>query len=101
MSALDYIAVEDALEFDLRVRGAIPESLSGSLIIPTNRRPKDRGRFSRWHDSQTDMLRLDLYPGRPGRVRAHVLPIDSSGADVAPDIRAVQREVALAEATNA
>jgi hypothetical protein len=51
--------------------------------VPTNRRSKDRSRFSRWHDSQTDLIRLDLTPGRPGRVRARVLPVDPAGIDLA------------------
>ena len=35
------------------------------------RRSKVRSRFARWHDSQTDLMRLDLTPGRPGRVAVH------------------------------
>jgi hypothetical protein len=68
--------------FDLHVRGEIPPGLGGYLVVPTSRRAKDRGKFSRWHDAQTDLIRLDLYPGRPGRVRANVLEIDPTGADV-------------------
>jgi hypothetical protein len=50
------------------------------LIVATSRRNKDRAVFSRWHDSQSDLLRLDLYPGRPGRVRAQFLAVDPAGA---------------------
>jgi hypothetical protein len=64
------------------VRGAVPAALSGYLIVPTNRRAKDRSRFARWHDSQTDLIRLELTPGRPGRVRARVLPVDPAGVDL-------------------
>jgi hypothetical protein len=69
----------DALEtseFDLYVRGAIPECMNGSLVIATSRRHKSRSRFSRWHDSQADLLKLDVTPGRPGRVRASFLATD-------------------------
>jgi hypothetical protein len=72
--------------FDLRVRGTVPPELAGSLIVPTNRRHKNRAFFSRWHDSQTDLMRLDLSPGRPGRIRAHVLAVDPSAADVGADV---------------
>lgn len=65
--------------FDLHVRGEIPPQLGGSLIVATSRRNKDRTVFSRWHDSQSDLLRLDLQPGRPGRVRAQFLAIDPAG----------------------
>jgi hypothetical protein len=47
-----------------------------------SRRDKLRSAFSRWQDSQTDLLRLDLIPGRPSRVLGHVLPVDPSGADL-------------------
>lgn len=66
--------------FELHVRGAVPAALAGSLVVPTSRRHKDRRRFSRWHDSQTDLLRLDLHPGHPGRVTATMLEIDPLGA---------------------
>ncbi|HEY9287129.1 MAG TPA: hypothetical protein VIT43_03805 [Candidatus Dormibacteraeota bacterium] len=68
--------VRDAFEtseFDLYVRGMIPACMTGSLVIATSRRHKSRSLFSRWHDSQADLLKLDLTPGRPGRVRASFL----------------------------
>ncbi len=77
-----YAAREAASSFDLRVRGEVPAGLSGMLLVPTNRRAKDRAHFARWHDSQTDLMKLELFPGRPGRVRAHVLEVDPSAADV-------------------
>jgi hypothetical protein len=43
---------------------------------------KDRSVFRRWHDSQAELLRLDVRRGSPGRVTARFLEIDSSGADV-------------------
>jgi hypothetical protein len=63
-------------EFDLYVRGTIPACMSGSLVIATSRRHKSRSQFSRWHDSQADLLKLDVTPGRPGRVRASFLSTD-------------------------
>jgi len=70
------------ITFDLYVRGSVPKALEGSLVVAASRRNKDRKAFSRWHDSQADLFRIDLKPGKPGRVRAHLLPVDSSGADV-------------------
>lgn len=67
---------------DLHVRGEIPRELDGSLFVAMNRRHKDQAVFSRWHDSQADLLRLDVMPGRPGRVRAHILHIDPRAADL-------------------
>ena len=67
---------------ELYVRGEIPADLSGSLLVSTSRRHKSRSHFSRWHDSQTDLMKVDLIPGRPGRARASILPVDSSGADL-------------------
>ncbi len=75
------------IPWDLYVQGELPALLAGSLIVPTNRRNKDRRFFSRWHDSQTDLIRLDLYPGRPGRVQAHILAVDPSGADLGDGFR--------------
>ena len=72
----------EPLCFDMFVRGHIPTALSGSLVVPSSRRHKNRRLFSRWHDSQTDLLRLDLYPGRPGRVCVHVLEVDPSGSSI-------------------
>ncbi len=72
-------AVVETSCFHLHVRGEIPPLLSGSLIVATSRRHKDRSIFSRWHDSQSDLLRLDLYPGRPGRVQAQYLAVDPKG----------------------
>lgn len=70
------------LAFDLHVRGEIPAALGGSLVVASSRRNKDRTVFSRWHDSQADLLKLDLYPGKPGRVRVRILPVDPSGASL-------------------
>lgn len=64
--------------FDLHIRGEIPACLEGALVIATNRRHKSRSVFSRWHDSQADLLRLDVTPGHPGRVRAHFLSVHPS-----------------------
>ena len=64
--------------FDLYVRGEIPSSLAGSLIVATSRRHKNRSLFSRWHDSQADLLKLDLFPGKPGRVSATFLAVDQN-----------------------
>ena len=69
------VALETS-EFDLYVRGEIPSLLAGSLIIATSRRHKDPGLFARWHDSQADLLKLDVFPGRPGRVLATFLSVD-------------------------
>lgn len=77
----------DRSSFDLHVRGEIPASLSGSLVVATSRRHKDRSLFARWHDSQSDLLRLDLYPGRPGRVQAHFLSVDSKGEGLGHVVR--------------
>lgn len=66
----------ETAEFELYVRGVIPPGLDGSLVIATSRRHKDRSRFARWHDSQADLLRLDLTPGSPGRVKASFLAVD-------------------------
>jgi hypothetical protein len=60
-------------KFDLYVRGEIPPALRGSLITTASRRIKQRDIFSRWHDSQADLIRLDLEPGKPGKIRAHIL----------------------------
>ena len=76
---------EDPCAFDLHVRGEIPPEASGYLIVPSSRRHKDRRVFSRWHDSQADLLRLELFPGKPGRVRVRVLPVDPSGEGLAPE----------------
>ncbi len=78
----EYADNTDPYSFDLRVRGRIPPELAGWLLVPTNRRHKDRARFARWHDSQADLMRIDLYPGRPGRVRANVLEVDPMATDV-------------------
>jgi hypothetical protein len=68
-------------QFELHVRGEIPSCLAGSLVIATNRRHKDRSFFARWHDSQADLLKLDLSPGRPGHVRATFLKVDPNWPD--------------------
>lgn len=75
-------AQNESAVFGLYVRGSIPKTLEGSLIIAANRRNKTQSVFSRWHDSQTDFFRLDLRPGKPGRIRARMLAVDSSGSDV-------------------
>lgn len=67
---------------ELYLRGELPSSLRGRLLVAMSRRDKRQSAFFRWQDSQTDLLRLDLVPGRPSRVIGHVLPIDSSGRDV-------------------
>jgi hypothetical protein len=75
-------AHNDPSVFDLYVRGSAPKVLEGSLIVATNRRNKDRSVFSRWHDSQADLFRIDLTPGRPGRIRARLLTPDPNGKDI-------------------
>ncbi|HZM75862.1 MAG TPA: hypothetical protein VFC19_09060 [Candidatus Limnocylindrales bacterium] len=82
MGASDYVTVSNPYSFDLRVRGRVPTDLCGFLVVPTNRRNKDRRYFARWHDSQTDLVRLDLTPGRPGRVQANVLEVDPAATDL-------------------
>ena len=72
----------DAISFDLHVRGNLPRALEGSLLVAANRRSKNHSVFSRWHDSQADLIRIDLRPGGRGKVKARILPIDSSGGDV-------------------
>lgn len=81
-------------EIELFVRGEMPGALAGSFIVALSRRHKDRGRFSRWHDSQADLLRLDVIPGRPGRVIARLAEVDPSGADLGDrfDRSAFERE---------
>jgi hypothetical protein len=69
-----------ARDIELEVHGQIPAALSGSLVIAASRRPKDRGQFGRWHDSQADLIRIQVKP--PGRVTARILQADPSGADV-------------------
>lgn len=64
---------------DFHVRGEIPPQLGGSLLIASSRRNKDRRVFSRWHDSQADLIRIELSPGRPGKARAHLLSVNPSG----------------------
>jgi len=68
----------ESSQFDLHVRGEIPSCLAGSLIIATSRRHKSRSLFARWHDSQADLLKLDISPGRPGKVRATFLAVDGN-----------------------
>lgn len=82
------------------MRGSVPSALSGSLIVPTNRRAKNRSRFARWHDSQTDLVRLDLTPGRPGRVRARVLPVDPAGVGLPRPDRLARSDRRLTETAN-
>ena len=78
-------ATTETYEFELEVRGEIPRALAGSLVVATSRRDKDRLRFSRWHDSPSDLLRLDLHPGRPGRVHATFLAVEPSIRELLPD----------------
>lgn len=61
---------------DLHVRGRIPDSVAGMLLVPCSRRNKRRDVYSRWHDSQADLIRLTLEPGAPSRVRAEIVEID-------------------------
>ena len=68
--------VSETRTFDLYVRGAVPAATSGSLFVAAARRHKDRSRFSRWQDSQADLIRLDLHPGKPGRIKVHILSVD-------------------------
>ncbi len=82
MGNLHMVPPTDTSVIELYVRGEIPEALAGSLLVATNRRHKDRSVFSRWHDSQTDLMRLDLRPGRPGCVTARILAVDPNGADL-------------------
>ncbi|HEX3128142.1 MAG TPA: hypothetical protein VH394_12500 [Thermoanaerobaculia bacterium] len=77
MDKLAKRACDSSYSFDLNVRGWIPPELSGSLVVAASRRDKQRAKFSRWHDAQADLIRLDLFPGRSGRIRAHVLAVDS------------------------
>ncbi len=67
---------------DLKVRGELPRELEGSLLVSCSRRNKDRNVFSRWHDSQTDLVRIDITPGKPGRSLATVMEVDPTGKDV-------------------
>lgn len=73
-------APESGASFDLHVRGAVPKAFEGSLVVAASRRNKDRRVFSRWHDSQSDLFRIDLRPGKPGRIRARFLAVEPSGA---------------------
>ncbi len=69
-------AVCETTHFDLYVRGEIPSALSGSLVTTASRRNKDRNLFFRWQDSQADLIRLDLVPGKPGKIHARILTVD-------------------------
>lgn len=91
---------------ELEVRGAIPAELEGSFVVALSRRHKDRARFSRWHDSQADLLRLQVIPGRPGRVIARLAAVDPSAQDLdggfapsAYEIAAAVRDPAYGYAT--
>jgi hypothetical protein len=75
------------LRFPLHVRGEIPATLSGSLLVATSRRDKRRDFFSRWHDSRADLVRIDLTPGRPGKAVARILEIDPGGIDLGEGFR--------------
>ena len=76
----------------LHVRGKIPKALEGSLIVACSRRIKDRTQFSRWHDSQTDLIRIDLTPGSPGRAVAEVFTVDPSGSDLGESLGQRRRQ---------
>lgn len=75
-------------EFELHVRGEIPACMAGYLVIATSRRNKTHSYFSRWHDSQADLLRIELFPGKPGQARATFLSVDrrwsAAGEDPSP-----------------
>ena len=73
---------KSSADVDLYVRGELPRTLQGSFVIACNRRHKDRRIFSRWHDSQTDLIRIDITPGKPGGARAKILTVDPTGNDV-------------------
>src|ERR1700726_1765721 len=80
------VGVESS-QFDLHVRGEIPACMEGALVIATSRRNKTRSMFARWHDSQADLLKLEIVPGKPGAVRATFLSVDrrwSSRSDSRP-----------------
>ncbi len=65
-------------EFDLFVRGCIPDALEGELLAVTGQRLKDRRRYSNWHHSPATLLRLILEPGHPGRVRVQTSAIQQA-----------------------
>ena len=67
---------------NLHVRGRIPELVAGTLLVPCSRRNKRREVYSRWHDSQADLIRLTLEPGAPGQVKAEIVEIDPLAKDV-------------------
>lgn len=69
-------------DFQLYVRGEIPKALSGSLIIAASRRNKKRDFFFRWHDSQADIIKMDISPGKPGKIRVKVLEVDPWATDL-------------------
>jgi hypothetical protein len=74
---------------DLHVRGELPPDLAGSFVVACSRRNKDRFVFSRWHDSQADLIRIDIKPGKPGSARASVLTVDPSGSSFAAKVPAI------------
>src|SRR5580704_6755956 len=76
------IRADQRYSTDLYVRGELPMEIGGRFIVAMNRRHKDRARFSRWHDSQADLLRLEVVPGHPGSVKATILEVDPSGRDL-------------------
>jgi hypothetical protein len=82
MTAVRASSVSDPITFDLHVRGEIPSVLNGFLVVAASRRHKNRTLFSRWQDSQADLIRLELFSGKPGRVRAQILPVDPSGMNL-------------------
>jgi hypothetical protein len=67
---------------DLYVRGELPREIEGSFVVACSRRHKDRAIFSRWQDSQADLIRIDITPGKPGRAQATVLEVDPTGNDL-------------------
>jgi hypothetical protein len=48
-------------------------------VVACSRRHKDRRKFFRWQDSQADLVRIDLLPGR---ITARILPIDRTAKDL-------------------
>jgi len=67
-------------DVELEVHGRLPSGVRGSLLVACSRRHRDRSLFDRWHDSPTDLIRIQLQP--PDRVTARILSVDPSGADL-------------------
>jgi len=78
--------------YPFHVRGEIPAALRGSLLIACSRRHKEQGRFSRWHDSQADLVKVDIRAGKSSRMTAKILAPDPActglpGAGAAASVR--------------